>query len=110
MKKLRFKGIEKNCCAKFKLCPRKRQTQRMEHNISHRQYNKIRCTASVTIKEIDLNVAGATKWAENNKQLAECSIKKDVLKNFAKFTRKHYRLFFSIKKTWLSISVKIVNS
>ena len=78
---------------------KKTNTQRMEHNISHRQYNKIRCTASVTIKEIDLNVAGATKSAENNKRLAECSIKKDVLKNFAKLTRKHYRLFFSIKKT-----------
>ena len=61
MKKLRFEGIEKNCCAKFKVCPRKRQTQKMEHNIFHGQYNKTLCTASVTIKEIDLNVTDPTK-------------------------------------------------
>ena len=42
---------------------KKANTQKMEHNISHGQYNKTLCTVSVTIKEIDLNITGATKYS-----------------------------------------------
>ena len=81
IKKLPFKGIEKNCCEKFKVCPTKRQTHK-EWNLIYPMNNTIKhfVRPLLLFRILTLKLQVQLNAAEGNKQRPECSIKKVFLK------------------------------